>query len=489
MKKESLLNRFKTALRGSTAVKTDAGGGGLLFGVPLEIIADMGPPLMSASALGVPLFLETAFDYLKTSESATEGVFRLSGSSATIKEYKRVLDGGAPIVWMAGRDAHNAAGLIKMYLRELPEPLLTFDLWGPFCHVIKVADPGQKLELFSLLLAALPVVNYTVVKYISGELRAFSRFEEHTKMGVSNLSTLFGPNIGRPELLIEDQGEMLIYTSQATAICMFLITNYDGLFVQRQPSTCCAVGTAPFDYEPVEGDEARLTCDDVVFVRTQDKDWWDCIVVDSEGGVSKGRVAANYVNVICTLGSGAAPVVIESDANEDITGDLDVFASCNDGLPSAGNCDDAPAEAGMEKADPNDGASGDLLAEELDGASGDLLADELDGLDFTTQANTSHPSASPSSHPSASPSSSSSASSPPSAISSSGSMPVVTPEEQPIKQQDLNWSGRIAALEAELVAVRLDLAEEQRQREQLAQIVPELMKNQDEILKLLLGRQ
>jgi len=80
-----------------------------------------------------------------------KGIFRVCGADSKIKAYRKAVDNGkgAPCVhnsqdcssrticsgkmkWKEGLDIHNIASLLKLYFREMPEPLLTFDLYDAF---------------------------------------------------------------------------------------------------------------------------------------------------------------------------------------------------------------------------------------------------------------------------------------------------------------------------------------------------------------------
>lgn len=115
---------------------------GQLFGVPLEVVAGKGVPLMCD--YGIPAFLEESLEFIKKNHTETEGIFRLSGSLSAIKELKRKVDAAQAPPFPADVDVHCLTGLIKMYLRELPEPLLTFKLYEGWRAVVE-CTPGCSL--------------------------------------------------------------------------------------------------------------------------------------------------------------------------------------------------------------------------------------------------------------------------------------------------------------------------------------------------------
>jgi len=61
-----------------------------------------------------------------------EGIFRLSGSATEIAEYKRKYDAGEEVSFDTEQDCHNVSGLLKLYFRQMPEPVLTHAMFFNF---------------------------------------------------------------------------------------------------------------------------------------------------------------------------------------------------------------------------------------------------------------------------------------------------------------------------------------------------------------------
>lgn len=498
-----MLARFRAAatkrLRGSTSnhallrEKVDSGeqpdsplGGGLLFGVPLEIVSDLGPPLMSTEHAGVPAFFETAFAYLEEHERRTEGLFRLSGSAATIKAYKRQLDLGESLVWEPTKDAHNATGLIKMYLRELPEPLLTFNFFDPFCQAVACTDETLKRRLMKTLLAGLPHLQGSLLGFLVARLTRFLAFEGDTKMGVSNLATLFGPNIARPEHEISDQHQMLLCTSKAAAIVSYLLSHPDVVLGSEADgegegeadaegkgaaeaegattSRCRAVIRVIYEYDATEEDELSLIVGNIIFVEEMCEDsWWAGVMVDETTGLPRrGRFPSNYTEVlyrneimvpqrdreVSPAGGEPSPPLFQLDKVEL----FDPLATADPATTETGSRSETGAERKKEENHVADATEDDA-----------------------------GPAAGPFEDPEPAQESSEAASVHSAASSASNSWEDRSMAMQP----NVKLLDRIAELERELGTIRADLQEERRQRESLAAVIPELMKNQDEVIKLL----
>jgi len=63
------------------------------------------------------------------------GLFRISASSSVVEYYKSQYDQGVDVGFANCNDPHIAANLLKMYFRELPEPLFTFELYDAFIAI------------------------------------------------------------------------------------------------------------------------------------------------------------------------------------------------------------------------------------------------------------------------------------------------------------------------------------------------------------------
>ena len=83
----------------------------------------------------VPPIIRQCVNFLNRPEILeTEGLFRRSASVPVIRELQSVINAGSYNAEDFIKDPHVAAVLIKMFLRELPEPLLTFDLFDEIVH-------------------------------------------------------------------------------------------------------------------------------------------------------------------------------------------------------------------------------------------------------------------------------------------------------------------------------------------------------------------
>jgi len=130
------------------------------------------------------------------------GIYRVSGIASEIKSLKTAFDENpqSATLGLSEADINAVAGLVKLYFRELPEPLFTNALYPKFVSGIHMSDPEEK-ELFMLdTFQQLPKPNKLTALYLFEHLRRVSQKESVNKMGINNLSTVFGPTVLRPSI-------------------------------------------------------------------------------------------------------------------------------------------------------------------------------------------------------------------------------------------------------------------------------------------------
>uniref|UniRef100_A0A673AQ93 Rho GTPase-activating protein 19 n=1 Tax=Sphaeramia orbicularis TaxID=375764 RepID=A0A673AQ93_9TELE len=141
-----------------------------------------------------------------------EGLFRVPGHSLRQTALREMLNSGAEIDLETG-DFHpnDAATLLKVFLGELPEPLLThrhyhahlkigelsrFDEKG---NKTNMPDKERQIEAFQLLFMLLPPPNRSLLKLLLDLLYHTARNQHVNKMSALNLATMFAPHIIWPK--------------------------------------------------------------------------------------------------------------------------------------------------------------------------------------------------------------------------------------------------------------------------------------------------
>ncbi|KAJ3610672.1 hypothetical protein NHX12_022764 [Muraenolepis orangiensis] len=141
-----------------------------------------------------------------------EGLFRVPGHSLRQAALREMLNSGAEIVLETG-DFHpnDAATLLKTFLGELPEPLLTHRHYHAHLKIAErtlfdeqgnktdVPDKERQIEAFQLLFMLLPPANRSLLKLLLDLLYHTARNQHTNKMSAINLATMFAPHIIWPK--------------------------------------------------------------------------------------------------------------------------------------------------------------------------------------------------------------------------------------------------------------------------------------------------
>ncbi|GAB6018723.1 hypothetical protein CHUAL_000399 [Chamberlinius hualienensis] len=144
----------------------------------------------------IPLVVRKCVEYLQNPDMMeTEGLFRRSANQAVVREIQIAFNSGVDVDFSRYCDPHLAAVLLKLFLRELPEPLLTFDLYNDIIGFQRLSK-SERLEVARIMiLHRLPDDNYELLKYIVDFLAALMDRSDLNKMTASNLAIVFGPNL------------------------------------------------------------------------------------------------------------------------------------------------------------------------------------------------------------------------------------------------------------------------------------------------------
>jgi len=152
-----------------------------VFGVPIEIACERSNRYYPY----LPDVVFKCFSYLYEKATAEEGIFRLSGSNTTIQQMKSSFNQGCDVDLNECYDPHAISGLLKLYLRELPDSIVPAQVCsGPD----KLTDLKRKVE-------ELPPTHRCILANLMRLLQQISRNEAVTKMTVNNLVIIFVPTL------------------------------------------------------------------------------------------------------------------------------------------------------------------------------------------------------------------------------------------------------------------------------------------------------
>eukprot|EP01104_Vermistella_antarctica_P018438 TRINITY_DN6828_c0_g1_i1.p1 TRINITY_DN6828_c0_g1~~TRINITY_DN6828_c0_g1_i1.p1 ORF type:complete len:780 (+),score=183.52 TRINITY_DN6828_c0_g1_i1:167-2506(+) len=147
----------------------------------------------------VPYVVHRCIEYLeKDDRLKQEGIFRQSGQKTVLDRFKIAFDQGKDIDLETCDDPNCIAGLLKLFFRELSEPLLTTPLYRQFIDLGEDAPQEDELvQGLRSLVRQLPATNYATTHTLFTFLTKVADLCEENKMTAENLATVFGPNLLR----------------------------------------------------------------------------------------------------------------------------------------------------------------------------------------------------------------------------------------------------------------------------------------------------
>ncbi|VDM62814.1 unnamed protein product [Angiostrongylus costaricensis] len=144
----------------------------------------------------VAVVLEKCCTMLRASGFTEKGLFRVNGNNTKIRRMKAAFDAGQIDIDERAYylDPHSVCSVLKSYLRELPDPLLTHRLHNDWVNASKLEDEA-KLQAFERCIGELPACNRHNLTYLISFLSEMLQHQEQTAMNCGNLAIVFGPNL------------------------------------------------------------------------------------------------------------------------------------------------------------------------------------------------------------------------------------------------------------------------------------------------------
>ncbi|XP_027735760.1 rho GTPase-activating protein 29 isoform X5 [Empidonax traillii] len=203
---------------------------------------------------GVPFIIKKCTSEIESRALNVKGIYRVNGAKLRVEKLCQAFENGKDLVELSELYAHDISNVLKLYLRQLPEPLILFRLYNEFIGLAKEsqnvneeldakASPKSKkrqsicIELNRIiikikdLLKQLPVPNYNTLQYLIGHLHRVTEQSDENKMSASNLGIIFGPTLIRPRQTdaTVSLSSLEDYPYQARVVEL-LITYYEKIF-------------------------------------------------------------------------------------------------------------------------------------------------------------------------------------------------------------------------------------------------------------------
>eukprot|EP01103_Thecamoeba_quadrilineata_P015651 TRINITY_DN5010_c0_g2_i1.p1 TRINITY_DN5010_c0_g2~~TRINITY_DN5010_c0_g2_i1.p1 ORF type:complete len:964 (-),score=189.08 TRINITY_DN5010_c0_g2_i1:50-2533(-) len=211
-----------------------------VFGVPIKELERRDPN-------GIPTIVLECCQFIEEKGMELEGIFRISGDQNEVISLKNAIDSGQGLEQCKPEDPHTVAALLKLYLRELPDPLLTYTRFNSFIAAVE-KEEEEKIQAKKLkeIVDSLPEASYRTLQHL---LLFSTRVEAHSstnRMTARNLATCLSPNL----LYVKDRDKdpyspkALEEASRSTRAVELLIAHAPFIF-SDPPHHPIVVGSSP----------------------------------------------------------------------------------------------------------------------------------------------------------------------------------------------------------------------------------------------------
>ncbi|XP_072205223.1 rho GTPase-activating protein 17-like isoform X5 [Excalfactoria chinensis] len=158
------------------------------FGTPLE-------EHLKRSGREIAIPIEACVMMLLETGMREEGLFRIAAGASKLKKLKAALDCSTSQLDEFYSDPHAVAGALKSYLRELPEPLMTYSLYEEWTQAANIQDQDKKLQELWKICNKLPKHYHANFRYLIKFLAKLAQNSDVNKMTPSNVAIVLGPNL------------------------------------------------------------------------------------------------------------------------------------------------------------------------------------------------------------------------------------------------------------------------------------------------------
>ncbi|XP_052456390.1 rho GTPase-activating protein 15 isoform X1 [Carassius gibelio] len=214
-----------------------------VFGCALELLCEREKSV-------VPQFVRKCTEAVERRGLETDGIYRVSGNLAVIQKLRFAVNHERAVT-TDGRylfpedlvqerldlddpqweDIHVITGALKLFFRELPEPLVPYTLFHDVVETVKTSEQLEKVERLKLLVLSMPPPNQHTLRHMIGHLRRVMERSNSNRMTTQNIGIVFGPTLMRPENESGNMAINMVYQNQAVEL---LLSQYLQIFGDEQ---------------------------------------------------------------------------------------------------------------------------------------------------------------------------------------------------------------------------------------------------------------
>ncbi|XP_033259387.1 rho GTPase-activating protein 12 isoform X8 [Orcinus orca] len=176
----------------------------------------------------VPKFVKLCIEHVEQYGLDVDGIYRVSGNLAVIQKLRFTVNHDEKLDLKDSKweDIHVITGALKMFFRELPEPLFTFNHFNDFVNAIK-QEPRQRVSAVKDLIKQLPKPNQDTMQTLFRHLKRVIENGEKNRMTYQSIAIVFGPTLLKPE---KETGNIAVHTVYQNQIVELILLEVNSIF-------------------------------------------------------------------------------------------------------------------------------------------------------------------------------------------------------------------------------------------------------------------
>ncbi|XP_071590976.1 rho GTPase-activating protein 12 isoform X10 [Heliangelus exortis] len=176
----------------------------------------------------VPKFVKLCIEHVEEHGLDIDGLYRVSGNLAVIQKLRFAVNHDEKLDLNDSKweDIHVITGALKMFFRELPEPLFTYNHFNDFVNAIK-QEPRQRVHAVKDLIKQLPKPNQDTMQVLFRHLKRVVENGEKNRMTYQSVAIVFGPTLLKPE---KETGNIAVHTVYQNQIVELILLELNSIF-------------------------------------------------------------------------------------------------------------------------------------------------------------------------------------------------------------------------------------------------------------------
>ncbi|XP_077664407.1 rho GTPase-activating protein 12 isoform X3 [Eretmochelys imbricata] len=176
----------------------------------------------------VPKFVKLCIEHVEEHGLDVDGLYRVSGNLAVIQKLRFAVNHDEKLDLNDSKweDIHVITGALKMFFRELPEPLFTYNHFNDFVNAIK-QEARQRVRAVKDLIKQLPKPNQDTMQILFRHLKRVVENGEKNRMTYQSVAIVFGPTLLKPE---KETGNIAVHTVYQNQIVELILLELNSIF-------------------------------------------------------------------------------------------------------------------------------------------------------------------------------------------------------------------------------------------------------------------